>query len=131
MPSGMYQIKVVASDRPDNREEEALTGERVSLPLAVSHEAPTVTLKFTGVEKGRAILEGSATSALVRLASAQYAVNSGKWVNLFPADGLFDSRSAKFHFQTESLPVGTYVVVIRVRDAAGNTGSADATFTVK
>ncbi|HLW68664.1 MAG TPA: hypothetical protein VKS79_25325 [Gemmataceae bacterium] len=131
MPSGLYQFKVVASDRPDNREEDALTGARVSLPLAVSHEAPTITLKFIGMEKNRAILEANADSELVRLASAQYAVNSGKWMNLFPVNGLFDARRAKFHFQTESLTPGTYVVVIRVRDAAGNTGSADTVFTVK
>jgi len=29
MPSGSYQFKVVASDRPDNNEDSALTGERV------------------------------------------------------------------------------------------------------
>jgi hypothetical protein len=131
MPSGLYQFKVVASDRPDNREEEALTGERMSLPLAVGHEAPAITLRYIGIEKNRAILEASATSDLVRLASARYAVNSGKWMSVFPVDGLFDSRSAKFHFQTESLTPGTYVIVLRVRDAAGNTGSADAVFTVK
>jgi hypothetical protein len=131
MPSGLYQFKVVASDRPDNREEDALAGERVSLPLAVSHEAPAVTLKVVQIDKNRAVLEASAGADLVRLASAQYAINSGKWMNVFPADGLFDSRSAKFRFQTEALTPGTYVIVLRVRDAAGNTGSADAVVTVK
>ncbi|HEV3144794.1 MAG TPA: hypothetical protein VGZ47_12970, partial [Gemmataceae bacterium] len=131
MPSGLYQFRVVASDRPDNPQADALSAERVSLPLAISHEAPAVAMKFVNVEKGRAVLEGSATSALVRLASAQYAVDSGKWQNLFPAEGLFDSRSAKFHFESEALPSGTHVVVVRVRDAAGNTGSADVVFSVK
>src|SRR5262249_40185415 len=69
MPSGKYQFKVVASDRLDNRQEDALTGERVSLPLAVAHELPAVTLKFVGMEGGRAVLEASASSSgPVRLA---------------------------------------------------------------
>ena len=32
---------------------------------------------------------------------------------------------------TEALKPGTYVVVLRVRDAAGNIGSGDVVFTVK
>ena len=34
-------------------------------------------------------------------------------------------------FQTEALRPGTYVVVLRVRDAAGNYGSGDVVFAIK
>ena len=50
---------------------------------------------------------------------------------MFPTDGLFDDRRESFRFTTEALPPGTYVLLLRVRDAAGNTGTADAVFTVK
>ena len=48
-----------------------------------------------------------------------------------PTDGLFDAKAESFRFQSEALQAGTYVLVFRVRDAAGNTGTADVVFTVK
>jgi hypothetical protein len=131
MPSGIYQVKIVASDRKDNPEDEALTGERVSVPFVVCHEAPAVTVKTTDMDGDQVIVEATASSPLVRLTSASFAINGKKWVNVFPADGLFDSKTETFKFKTEGLKPGTYVLVLRVRDAAGNTGSGDVVFTVQ
>ena len=130
-PSGVYQLKVVASDRRDNAEEDALTGERISEPFVVAHSPPAVIVKVVGVEGDQAIVEASATDPLVRLTSASYAVNGKKWINVFPADGLFDSKTEKFRFKTDALKPGTHVLVLRVRDAAANTGSGDVVFTVE
>lgn len=130
-PSGIYRVKVVASDRKDNPEGEALIGQRVSLPFVVCHEAPAVTVKTSGIENGRVVLEATARSPLARLTSASFAINGKKWINVFPSDGLFDSKDETFRFQTESLKPGTYVLVLRVHDAAGNTGSADVVFRVQ
>jgi hypothetical protein len=66
----------------------------------------------------------------VRLTAASFAVNGKKWVQVFPTDGLFDSKRATFKFKTEALKPGTYVLVLKVQDAAGNTGSGDVVFTV-
>jgi outer membrane protein assembly factor BamB len=129
-PSGTYHLKVVASDRKDNPEGEALTGERISLPFVVCHEAPSVTVKTSGLDGDRVVVEATARSPLARLASASFAVNGKKWINVFPEDGLFDAKAETFRFQTESLKPGTYVLVLRVRDAAGNTGSADVVFSL-
>jgi hypothetical protein len=65
------------------------------------------------------------------LTAASYAVNGKKWVNVFPVDGLFDSKTETFKFKTEGLKPGTHVLVLRVRDAAGNTGAGDAVFTLQ
>jgi hypothetical protein len=130
-PSGVYHLKVVASDRKDNPDEDSLTGEKVSSPFVVAHEPPAVSLKVTGMDGDKAVIEATATDALVRLASASFAVNGKKWVNVFPKDGLFDSKKEAFQFKTEGLKPGTYVVVLRVKDAAGNTGSSDVVFTVQ
>jgi hypothetical protein len=129
-PSGIYRFKVTASDRKDNPETEALTGERASEPFVVSHTPPTVTVKTAGMEGEQVVIEAKASSPLVRLTSASFAVNGKKWVNVFPSDGLFDSKSETFRFKTEALQPGTYVLVLRVRDAAGNSGSSDIVFDV-
>lgn len=130
-PSGIYRLKVVASDRKDNPAEDALSAERISAPFVVAHTPPTVALKVAGRENDRAIIEASATDPWVRLTSATYSLNGKKWINIFPTDGLFDSKDETFRFKTESLKPGTYVLVLRVQDAAGNIGSSDVVFTVR
>lgn len=130
-PSGIYRLKVVASDRKDNTPEEALTGSRISDPFVVSHTPPQVSITVVGVEGDKAVVKATGESDLVRLTSASFSVNGKKWQSVFPTDGLFDSKLETFAIKTESLKPGTYVVVLRVKDAAGNTGSADAVFTVK
>jgi hypothetical protein len=130
-PSGTYEMKIVASDRKDNPENEALTGERISTPFVVSHTPPAVSVKVAGMDGEQVQIEATASDAFARLTSASYAINGKKWVNVFPAEGLFDSKSATFKFKTEALKPGTYVLVLRARDAAGNTGSADVVFTVQ
>jgi hypothetical protein len=129
-PSGVYQAKVVASDRKDNAPRDALSGERISSPFVVSHTPPTVTVKVAGMDGEKVVLEAAATHPLVRLTSASFAVNGKKWTNVFPTDGLFDSKKETFRFTTAVLKPGTYVLVLKVSDAAGNTGSGDVVFTV-
>jgi hypothetical protein len=131
MPSGIYQIKVVASDHKENAPEDALKAERISAPFPVAHTPPVVTVRVTGVEGERAVIEATATDPLVRLTEASFAVNGKKWTPVFPTDGLFDSKSEQFRFKTAALRPGTYVLVLRVRDAAGNVGSGDVVFTVQ
>lgn len=130
IPSGVYQFKVTASDRKDNAPEDALSAVRVSASFPVANAPPTVTLKHVGWERDRALLEATATGTLVRLTEASFAVNGKHWASVFPVDGLFDSKSETFRFKTEVLRPGTYVVMLRVRDAAGNVGTADVLFTV-
>jgi hypothetical protein len=124
-------LKIVTSDRRDNPAEDALTAERISGPFAVAHESPTVSVKMAGMDGDHAIIEATATDPLVRLTAASFAVNGKKWTNVFPTDGLFDSKTETFKFKTAALKPGTYVLVLRVRDAAGNTGSGDVVFTVQ
>jgi hypothetical protein len=131
MPSGIYQVKVVATDHKENAPEDALTAARVSAPFPVAHTPPAVLVKVSGIEGERAVIEATATDPLVRLTEAAFAVNGKKWANVFPADGLFDGRTEHFRFKTEPLRPGTYVLMLRVRDAAGNVGTGDVVFTVQ
>src|SRR5262249_38189303 len=92
MPSGIYQARVVASDRKDNPAEEALGAERTSAPFVVTHTPPDVALKLQGIEGNQAVIEATATDPFVRITSASFSVNGKKWTNIFPTDGLFDSK---------------------------------------
>ena len=83
-----------------------------------SHRAPSLNLQM-----GHAYL--SATDPFVRLTEASFAVDGKRWTNVFPTDGLFDSKTETFRFKTAELRPGMHVLVLRVRNAAGNTGSGD------
>ncbi len=121
---------MVASDRRDNTPEETLTAERISASFPVAHAAPIVTVRVTGFDGNKAIVEASATDPMVRLTEASFAVSGKHWANVFPVGGLFDSKSATFRFKTEPLRAGTHVLMVRVKNAAGNIGSGDVLFTV-
>src|SRR5262249_56916179 len=127
---GVSRLKVGARDHPDNGGKAALTGGRTSEPFVVCHAPPAVSVKAAGLEGGRMTIEATASSPWVRLTSASFAVNGKKWTNVFPADGLFDSKRESFQFRTRALKPGAYVLVLKVTDAAGNTGSGDVVFTV-
>jgi hypothetical protein len=129
MPSGVYQLKVVAGDAVDNPAGEALTGEKVSAPFVLCHTPPEVKLTAT-TKDGVTTVEATASSSLVRLTAASFAVNGKRWEGVFPTDGLFDDRAETFRFSAGKLKPGAYVVVLKVTDAAGNVGSGDVVFTV-
>ena len=125
IPSGLYQIKVVASDRKDNAAEDALSAERISAPAPVTHLPPSVTVKVVGFDGASAIVEATASDPYVRLTEASFAVDGKRWTNVFPSDGLFDGKRESFRFKTDPLRPGTHVLVLRVRNAAGITGAGD------
>jgi hypothetical protein len=134
-PSGMYQVKVVASDRHDNPAEEAMTAEKISAEVPISNLPPVVTVKqagFNGGAGGMSIkIHATAVDPYLRLTEASYSIDGKRWENIFPAGGIFDSKKEEFSFSTERLkPGSTHVVMVRVRDAGGNVGSGDLVFTV-
>ncbi len=128
-PSGVYRVKIVASDRTDNSEASALTGSRASAPVLVAHEPPRIALKVVAAKDGKAMVEATGSSDLVRLAAASYSLNGKRWENIFPTDGLFDGKEKSFRFEIDGLAPGVNVIVLRVKDVAANVGSADAVFT--
>lgn len=125
-PSGRYQVKVIAGDRPSNGPDEALSRDRESVAFLVDHEAPKVEIAADG--RKATIRLGD---DLTRLVKAEYAVDGGAWSSIFPDDGLFDSTSEKSTLNLPDLKPGVHLLMIRATDAAGNVGSGDALLTVK
>lgn len=130
VPAGTYQVRITASDRRDNAPAETLTAQRVSAPLPIAQEAPKVQLQPVAFDKGHAVVEAALSDPLVRLVEAHYAVDGKDWIPVFPTDGLFDSRREGLRFRLENVRTGTHVIVVRVKNAAGIIGSADAVFRV-
>jgi len=55
-----------------------------------------------------------------KIASIQYRVDNGSWINASPADGSFDSNTEDFNFTTPELSNGTHTFEVRALNTAGN-----------
>ncbi len=120
-PSGLYRVRVVASDRPSNNPDDALTRERESLSFLVDHDPPRVRLESTGAGAGISLADD-----LTRIVKAEYAVDGGPWTPMFPADELFDSLKEQIKLSLPHLSAGTHLLMVKAADAAGNIGTGDA-----
>jgi hypothetical protein len=120
-PSGHYKLKLLASDRPSNSPSEALSRDRESATFIVDHDAPIV--KVVPRAKGAAV---TLTDELTRLVKADYALDGGPWIAVFPDDGLFDTLRETITIALADLKSGTHVLMVRATDSAGNVGAGDA-----
>ncbi len=127
VPTGVYRLKLSASDRLSNRPEQTLTRDRESEPFLVDHGVPSVSASRE--RDGRVVvhLKDDAT----RLARAAYALDGGPWVAIFPDDGLFDGPAETITLRLDDLKPGTHLLMIRASDAAGNLGTGDLVFEVR
>lgn len=130
MPSGVYRVRVTATDLPSNRAEEALTGTRVSSPFVLDREAPNVKFLSTKVVDKKVEVQVNGVDAMTRIASADYSTDGKKWHSLFPDDGLFDSKAETITFLSGELETGPHVLIVRFVDSAGQTGVADTLVTI-
>jgi sugar lactone lactonase YvrE len=131
VPEGIYRVQLEASDRRSNLPEETLTITLVSEPFAVDRTPPRVDARLLGVEGQSARIEARAVDTIGPLVSAAYSLDSEKWVNVFPADSLFDSAREELQVKLSKLSAGMHVLVLRVTDASGQTGSDDVVFEIK
>jgi hypothetical protein len=120
-PSGLYRVKLSASDRPSNSPDLALTRDRESVSFLVDHDPPAV--KVTPLARGASIM---LKDDLTRLVKADYAIDGGTWTSVFPDDGLFDTRAEKITLSIPGMKPGSHLIMVRATDSAGNLGSGDA-----
>jgi hypothetical protein len=120
-PSGHYKVKLVASDRPSNSPSETLSRDRESVSFIVDHDAPSVKV---APRAGAAVV--TLTDELTRLVKADYALDGGPWIAVFPDDGLFDTLHETITINLPDLKSGSHVLMVRATDSAGNVGAGDA-----
>ncbi|MBM4130626.1 hypothetical protein FJ250_06305 [bacterium] len=134
LADGRYELRLVASDEPDNPRRERAEATRGLGPLLVDNTPPQVTVLTTSArDDGRTlVVKLRATDATSPLAAARLVLPDGAAERLDPEDGVCDSALETFVAAVErrraSGPEGTSPVRLRfeVRDLAGNTGAAEA-----
>ena len=122
MPEGSTLIRLVASDRPDNPDRDALESERISQPFPIDNSPPVVVLR-SGGEDGM-IIEVDIEDSITPVRKAQYTIDYGERVHqIAPADGVFDSRAETAHFTLTDLPPGEHVIAVQAWDQLDNIGA--------
>jgi hypothetical protein len=124
VPDGVYQLRLVASDRAERPPGEALQDARVSFPTLIDNRPPTaVDLRSVRQAGGSYELTGTALDDFSAIKQIQVSDNAGDWQPVFPVDGILDSPREEFSYQTEALGPGEHVFVFAVTDSNDNTGS--------
>jgi len=130
VPDGVYELKVIASDRAQNPPPRTLTDELVSEPVTVDNSPPTVKIVRRATKDGKCSIQAEAKDAGSNIVSAGYSVDAGAWQPLLSVDRIFDAASERLEFSTGKLAAGEHTLVIRAYDSAGNSGAVKTVFEV-
>jgi hypothetical protein len=124
LPDGAYKMKVVASDAPSNPYDRFLVGELISDPFVIANTIPQIEITANKPSGKRLEVHFRARVLTGRMATAEFSVDGGEWLLLFPADGIADSAQEDYGILTPELTVGEHLLGIRASDREGNTGTA-------
>jgi hypothetical protein len=131
MPDGAYYLKVVASDAPANPAGEGLSAERESDRFVVVNTPPSIAqLTADPVSGGAVRVRFQASDTASFISRAQYSLDAGDWILVFPAGGLSDALRESFDFQLQKVAPGEHNITVRVYDQFENVSSAKATVRV-
>ena len=129
---GKYQIKVVATDAPDNTPETAQSTAQVTAPFLVVHTPPAVSELKASVDGNKATVTGTAQTKLCPITEVRYQVDGqADWLSAGALDKIFDSPSEAFTLTTRPLAIGNHKIAVRATDSQGNTGYQSITVSVK
>jgi hypothetical protein len=133
VPDGRYEVRVTASDSPDNPPAIALSKARISEPFTVDNTPPRIEdLRFSPTGQNTFRIQARLVDEAGSIIAAQYALDSAEtWVSLLPVDDIFDSPAETLDFPTGSLSPGEHILTLRTVDAYGNTAHAWLTLTVE
>jgi len=121
MPEGMTEMKLVASDHPDNSAPGALTDERVSEPFLLDNSPPSIRVELSGESPPKVKIE--IEDRISPIQRVQYTVDYGDRV--YPVDshdGIFDGLHEESEFVLKGLAPGEHVISVQAWDRLDNVG---------
>ena len=132
LPDGKYQIKLIASDEPDNPPETALSAESIIQPVVIDNSRPIISPVNTAMGTGgRCVISGTVKDEYSNIIKVQYTLDGQEWTSAYPVDGLFDSPEESFQITTKPLSPGDYTAIVNTFDSEGNIGIEKVLFEVK
>jgi WD40 repeat protein len=123
VPNGRYYAKIQASDSPSNPPNLALTGELESTSFEIDNAPPSIV--FTGLRRdgSRSVLLFEVRDDQSPVDRVEYSLDADRWRQIYPKDGIADTRVEPFELPLESEAM-IRSVVIRATDTMNNTVTA-------
>ena len=123
LPDGKYQVKLTASDDPDNPSETAFITENTIQPIVIDNSRPNIkSLGTAAGTEGKYVISGAARDDYSNIVKVQYTIDGQEWTSAYPVDGVFDSLEESFQITTRPLMPGNYTLIVNVFDNEGNIG---------
>ncbi|MGB9606393.1 MAG: hypothetical protein ACPL88_11015, partial [Bryobacteraceae bacterium] len=119
-PDGEYQLRVIASDSPDNPPDQALSAELVSEPFLIDNTPPVIEGLEAGVESGSVRIRFRARDASSTVSQAECSINGGEWLVLEPVDRLADSPIEHYEVRIPAPEGREFAIAVRVADEYEN-----------
>jgi hypothetical protein len=130
MPDGAYYLKIVASDAPSNPPEEALTAERESDRFEVDNTPPVIENLRAEPASPEIRIRFDARDSYSDIARAEYSLDGGDWMLVFPVGRLTDAPQESFELVLRGLAPGEHTIAVRVFDRFENGATSKVTFSV-
>jgi sugar lactone lactonase YvrE len=118
-PDGEYQLRITASDAPDNPPDQALSAELVSDTFLIDNTPPVIQ-GLAGTKTGSKLnIRWRAHDSRSVIARAEYSLNGGEWTVVEPATRLSDAPELEYNLAVTAQP-GENTVAVRVKDDFDN-----------
>jgi hypothetical protein len=119
-PDGVYYLKIEASDSPSNPKELTLKSEKISRKLIIDNSLPV----FKNVQidkKGNSLdVVFSVEDTQSYIKDAKFLIRPNDWQDVFPEDGVCDSKTEMFRFSVSLTPDSDNLIVLKVKDSQDN-----------
>jgi hypothetical protein len=130
MPDGAYYLKIVGSDLPSNPPSQALTNERISERFEIQNTPPRIENLRADTSGAAAKITFDGVSSGLAITRAQYSVDAGDWLIVFPTGGLSDGPKESYQLDLPGLAPGPHTFSVQISDRFDNTTAAQVAFTV-
>jgi hypothetical protein len=123
VPNGRYIVKVVASDKPSNAADTALTGELESVAFEVDNTPPEIVIAGTRVENNRTVISFDVKDDNSPIQRVEISQDGQQWRSVFPVDGIADAKTEHYVVTIDG-PIGPRGVTLRASDSMNNLATA-------
>jgi hypothetical protein len=120
MPDGKYELRITATDAPDNPPAEALSASLDSDSFLIDNTPPRISGLAATAASGKLTVRWKAKDDLSVVEKAEYSVNGGEWLAAQPVTRLADSLELDYVLEIPRTGNGETTIAVRVFDEFEN-----------
>jgi flavin-binding protein dodecin len=114
---------VVASDKPSNAADSALSGELESVAFEIDNTPPEIVIGGTRVEGSRTVITFDVKDDNSPIQRVEVSQDGLQWRSVFPVDGIADAK-LEHYVVTIDGSIGPRGVTLRASDSMNNIATA-------